>query len=65
MAKELEHTVLQENLDRELQELNKRLELKEVRNIVVLIHTCDFHQSPGIPAHLEHGAQAFFHKQAP
>lgn len=44
MAKELEHSVLQENLDRELQELNKRLELKEVKNIVVLIHTLYKHR---------------------
>ncbi len=29
-AKEWEHTMLQENLDKELQELNKRLEQKEV-----------------------------------
>jgi kinesin family protein 4/21/27 len=29
-GKEWEHTMLQENLDKELQELNKRLEQKEV-----------------------------------
>ncbi len=29
-AKEWEHTMLQENLDKELQKLNKRLEQKEV-----------------------------------
>jgi hypothetical protein len=33
VAKELEHTSLQQNLDKELQELNKRLEQKEVKRL--------------------------------
>ncbi len=37
-AKEWEHTMLQENLDKELQELNKRLEQKEVSTTTPILH---------------------------
>lgn len=45
MEKELEHSSIQEQLDRELQELDKRLEQKEVNvlGIVLSFHTYYFH----------------------
>lgn len=39
-AKEWEHTVLQENLDKELKELDKKLEQKEVRPFNKFLLNC-------------------------
>lgn len=37
-AKEWEHTLLQDSMDKELHELNKRLEQKEVNNVTFKMH---------------------------
>lgn len=64
VAKELEHTSLQQNLDKELQELNKRLEQKEVKRLYFLVsnahlqtsrlHFLDFLLLECTPYHEDH-----------
>lgn len=39
-AKEWEHTLLQDSMDKELHELNKRLEQKEVENCFLYLNLC-------------------------